>query len=269
MNEFTGFGAIRTAVAQIVGNLGVFLRIALGWTFLVAAFLVGYCVVKWGMGLGPLDIAGGLNSLGEPENFRLQNGLTLIPNTLASLSVAIQWTRFVVRGERPTGWLTVPIGSGRYLGRSIGVALGCVLTLVPGLFVASMVASKVPSPLAVVAPVTVIAVNGIISIYLAVRLWLVFPAIALGNKAVGFAKSFRLTRPFAGRLLGTTIAVYAIFLLGGVLVEVIYELAALRGVAADILAVADEILTDLFVFAATAAAAGVCALAYRSAVAAQ
>lgn len=264
MDGFSGSRAIGLALTAVAGNLGVFCQIALGWTLLLAAVAIGCRGLPW--------LPGGAASIvpfSTPIDARWELAVTALSSTLASLSISIQWTRFILRGTRPRRWLSLPVGSARYFSRSLILAFGGILGLVPGFLVAAAVNRSLPEGFedgAKIASIAVILANTALVLYVCARLWLVFPAIALGDARIDFGKSFRLTKPLAGGLLGATAVVFALFSGAVLLLSYLNGQLQLAGPFSDAAAIGWEVLNNLILLVETAAMAGIAALAYRSVV---
>ena len=268
MGEFHTVGAIRQSIGLLLRNPIAFLKASLVWSLIDLAILLAYCVYAWRVHGGAFDIAGSFRFLAEPENFRLQSLLTVIPNTLSALAVAILWTRFVVDGRRPPLWLQVPAGSARYFSRSLIVGFGAILAMVPGIVVARLalendLTASVPQIWKNIGMGTIVVADILVVLYLAIRVWLIFPAIAMGEP-LGFRQSFRLTGRAWLPLLVASLVCELAFALPAILVEMALDYLPLSGPLADAGVLAVQLVGDLLTLAGDAAVAGVAALAYRA-----
>jgi hypothetical protein len=259
--EFRGFSAALAAIAQVFRYPGVFLRIALLWSLVHVIILLAYCAYIAATGHESLALA--LQFLDTLPGLQAQSVLTAIPNTLSTLAVTILWTRFVISGTRPSRWIQVPKGSARYMSRSILIGFGAVLGLVPGLIAARVFSGFIPERFASVGAITLIGLDALVVLYVCLRLWLVFPAIAMGDASITFARSFTLTKEIAfGLLLGS-----AIPFLGSFVVSFVIELGknAIPSASPFIVPIALGVmfLSEILVLAANAAVAGIAARAYE------
>jgi len=245
-----------------------FARVAFFWSLVHAAIFVGHAVYRSLVTATPLDIATDIVFLHRPDQYRLESVLTTIPDVLASLSVAIWWTRFFLNGALPKWWISVPNGSARYFSRELIIGFGAIAAIVPGAFLAGTVAGHFATDSQKALGFAVIGVNAIIVAYGMARLWLIFPAIALGD-SLSFSDSFRLTRRAAGGLWLATVIVYLTFLVPAFATDLLSDYAPMldqrffTGWPSDVVAIGLTTISFLFVLAVAAAGAAVTALLYR------
>ena len=265
MDEFRTLGATRQSIGLLLRNPGAFLKMSLAWVLIDIAILLGYCVYAWHANGGAFDVARSLHALDQTENLRLQILLTVIPNMLASLSVAILWTRFAVAGQRPPLWLQVPAGSARYFSRSLILIFGAIIAMIPGVVLARLLvvdSLTMPEAWRNAAMGALIGVDVLVVLYAVGRFWLVFPAIAMGEP-LGFGQSFRLTRRAWFPLLAASVLCELAFAVPSIAIAAAQDYLPASGAIADAGALAIEFLSSLLALAADAAVADVAALAYR------
>ena len=268
MGRFHGISAARVSILSVLRHPVAFARVAFFWSLVHAAILVGHAVYHSLATSTPLDIATDILFLHQPDQYRLAAALTTIPDALASLSVSIWWTRFLLNGALPRWWISVPNGSARYFSRELIIGFGAIVGIVPGFFLAGIVSGHFATDSQNFLGFAVIGLNAVVVAYGMARLWLVFPAIALGN-SLSFSESFRLTRRAAGGLWLATITVYLAFLVPAVAIDLLSDYAPMLdhrlfiGWPSDVVAIGLTTISFLFVLAVAAAGAAVTALLYR------
>ena len=257
MIKFRGISAGLTAIGEILQNAGVFLKITLIWALILTGIVVAQVFYLVSINGGTLSE--GIKALNSLANLRAQIALNAIPSLLASLATAILWTRFVVTGARPDGWLKIPRGSARYFGRSLIIEFGAILGLVPGLIAARIVSEYVPPAYVPFVGPTVIGVDVLVVLYICIRLWLIFPAIAVGDQSISFTRSFSLMR---GKVFQFILAMAIVCLTLGIAIILISIIVIVIPTSIPLF-IATQILSSLVVLAGTAASAGVIARAYK------
>jgi len=269
MERFHGGAAAKAAILSIVRQPRAFLKITILWSLVYDSVLVAHAAYSSLTTSTPFDVASDIFLLRQPDQFQLANALTAIPNVLASLSTSIWWTRFLLTGDLPRRWISVPAGSARYFGRAMILGFGAILSFAPGLLLARIAWSYLPNDFGKLIAFAVVLLDaGLIAFFL-VRFWLVFPAIALGRQ-LSLAESFRLTRGAAIGLWIAVILVYVALLLPAIAIDwsldVILRLdfPILYGWRADVIAIGLTTITSLLTLALAAASAAVTALLYRT-----
>jgi hypothetical protein len=257
MVKFRGVSAALTAIAQVFQNPGVFLKITFCWTLVFVTVALAQLVYLTSTTAG--NFAESIKALGSISNLRNGIALDYAPSVLSSLATTILWTRFVVSGERPDGWIKIPKGSARYFGRSLILGFGAILGVIPGLVAARVAAEHVQARFTPFIGPLVIGLDVLVVIYVCMRLWLVFPAIAIGDSTIDFAESFRLMKGSVFQLfLGIVITTFALVV--AIILCAILTIVVPQTVPFFLMT---QFLSSLTVLASTAVSAGLTAKAYK------
>lgn len=252
------------SVSHVFQNLKLLATIALVWSAIVAVAVGAMCVL----------VAISEQSALAQVMVRMQEGdllpayliASVIPSTMGQLAIAVRWSRLILLSESPSFTLNMPPGSARYFARSVILLFMLAAMAIPGFIVGAVVGRFVPGDPGRIAGVIAMIAGGLISTYVYVRMWLVFPAIAIGDGEVDFRRSFELSKGFTGPMLvGTVIAYVPLALLPIVIAGAGAEVAQLYlggalYVAASLLS---EFASAFLLLTAVAAAAGVLAKIYR------
>jgi len=257
------------SVSHVLKHLRLFANIAGVWSIVVTAAVAATCFV--------LAISEGSDV--SAIMMRMQDGDLLRPYLLASgiastfgqLAIAVGWFRYVLLGERPELSFSMPKGSARYFSRSLILLFGAVVLAIPGFIVGAIVGRFVPGDAGKIAAAIVMGVGALIAVYICIRAWLVFPAVAIGSTDMNFQRSFRLTKGSVAPILIGTVIAYGLFLLMAIIPMGAIDLTSdyLDGSTYVAATLASEFVVTFLIYAAVAASAGVLARIYQDIVPAQ
>jgi hypothetical protein len=191
-----------------------------------------------------------------------------IASLFGELAIAIAWSRLVLLGEPPRATFSMPAGSARYFSRSLILWFGCVVLAIPGVIAAGIVGRLGSGTASSVLAGTLIVVGVLAAAYICVRVWLVFPAIAIGDDDMNFYRSFALAKGLVRPIVVGTLISYLSFtvvflaVVGGI--DILADLY-LSGPAYVCAALLSEFISSFFIYAAIAASATVMARIYAHA----
>jgi hypothetical protein len=208
------------SIGFVLSHLPQFFKLALGWTAVVVAAVAAAAGLS-AMDQEALDLAGAIATF-QAREFRAYLLVTSLASIPAQMAIAIWSTRLALRSEMPRHYLSVPTGAARYFAYSFLVGAILILSLIPGAIagqaIVGWLAQNDPETLRQLAtefgPLPLwggAALTFMVAVYFCVRLWLVFPAIALGER-MGLSRSFRLMRGSTFGVLGGTILALLPFL---------------------------------------------------------
>ncbi|HEX9568388.1 MAG TPA: hypothetical protein VF987_01800 [Rhodospirillales bacterium] len=126
-----------------------------------------------------------------------------IVHFLALTAFAVVWHRGILLGERPQGLVHLRVGREEVRYFLLGLLLTAAI-LAPAIAVQQWAVAVAPhaSGLAAVAIMVALLAVVAVSLIAVTRLTLVYPATAIGAFALGFGRSWRLTRGNTLRILG-------------------------------------------------------------------
>ena len=255
------------SISHVLHNLKLVGKLAVIWSVLAMTVVGTMClVVALNEGSSLTEV---MVRMQEGDLLRVYLLVSSIPTTLGQLAVAIRWSRLVLLGETPHFTLAMPRGSARYFVRSVVLLFAVVLLAVPGFIAGAILGQLVPGDLGRVAGVVAMVAGGLISAYVCIRMWLVFPAIAVGDDAIDFRHSFELSKGFTRAMFFGTLIAYVPFVLVLAFPAGLVTLATelnLAGEAYIALTLLSEFAMTFLLCGAVAASAGVLARIYRDAV---
>ncbi len=169
---------IARAYASLFGNPGLFARA--GWAWMAVAF-----AAQLASGVLAVRYAG------------------TIAHFLALTAFAVMWHRGILLGERPKGLIHLRIGREEVRYFLLGLLLTAVI-FAPALSLQRWAVAVAPHATGAAAAAIMAALLAVIAAMLVAvtRLTMVYPATAIGEFALGFKQSWRLTRGHAARILG-------------------------------------------------------------------
>jgi hypothetical protein len=251
------------SVSHVFKHFGFFSNIAVLWSAVVTLGVAAACLV----------IASSEGSSYSSVMMRMEDGdllrqyliVTGITSTFGQLAIAVGWTRFILLKEPPHLTLSMPSGSARYFSRSIILLFGAFVLAIPGFIVGAIVGASMPNDAGKIAAAIVMGIGALLAVYICIRAWLVFPAVAVGNPDMSFRRSFEMTKGLVPPIvIGTAIA-YGIFMLAAIVPTGALDLVAddLDGslyIAATLLS---EFLSTFLIYGAVASSAAVLARIYE------
>lgn len=251
-----GIGAAVQSFRFIFTHLTLFLRLAVSWAAVIMAIIIAYVLIaspagpNAGFGMQLYSVIGG----GMQSGGRL---ISLLPNVIGNLAIAVAWIRFMLLDEVPSNPFTLRAEMGSYFGRSLQIGLLAVAAALPGVIVGVIAARPLSgaSPalggiLMVVGVVAAIACGALVF----ARLQPVLAAAAIGED-LGAGDAFALTKGHTLSLIGGLFIVYvgpfflyfvAMFLFGLLIAAGLQTVGAL----------AAEITEDTFTFISAGILAG-------------
>lgn len=261
MSSISAFGIAKDEAIQVFRHWPQFVVLALVWSLIATAAVIAACFYfAWSEGR-PVDIGLYLDRMANGDLTRQYTLITSFGTLFGQLATAIGWTRLVLLDEQPRGWLYIPYGSARYLGRYLIVLLLCVLLAVPGFVIGGMVGAFVPGIVGRIGGAIIMGGGGLAAIYLCLRTWLVFPAVAMQDDAMTLRRSVKLTGQAPVAAVLAPLLSYVPFAVIAVIIDAIPALLPM-GYVATVIAILAEFFSTLTILAAIAASSGVMAVLY-------
>ena len=259
--SISAFGIAKDEAVQVFRHWPQFVTLAFIWSLIAAAAVVAasiYFALSEGR---PIDIGLYLDRMANGDLTRQYTMITSLATVFGQLATAIGWTRLVLLDEHPRGWLHIPYGSARYFGRYLIVLFLCVLLAVPGVAIGGFAGAFVPGMAGRIAGATIMGIGGLAAIYFCIRMWLVFPAIAIQDDAMTLSRSVRVTRQAPVAAVMAPLLSYLPFVVIDVAIEMIPAWLPI-GYVETAIAILVEFLSTLTLLAAIAASSGVMAVLY-------
>jgi hypothetical protein len=223
MQKLPVFKAFASMIDSVVDNLGE--AFAISWPWLVVMFPFRALANFYYLANGWLD---GTTLTGKDAVafYAIAMGIWLISG-LAFASIAVNWHRFVLRGEVPEGWQRLRLDGlvWRYFFFGLGIVLLIYLIMLGGLFFFGLVAAglgAISKGLAAVVAVVGLLVglpSALLLFGLAARWSMKLVAVALGEIQYSIGDAYRVTAGNTWRLtglsllLGVTIIIIALLAL--------------------------------------------------------
>ncbi|WP_343712349.1 hypothetical protein [Inquilinus sp.] len=169
---------IESAYGRLFGNLGVFMKIALAWTGATIALFIAILILARQAWDGP---AGNLIA------------------AATGAGVAVGWHRFVLREERRA--FADPNTLARYVVQGVVAVLPGAAVVLIGTPVITMLLRGLGDRAGAAVITAVIILLAVIGAAVAVRLFLVLPAVAIGDRRMTLRRSWVATRGHAVPIL--------------------------------------------------------------------
>ncbi len=167
---------VRDSYRFVFGHLPLLFR--LGWVWLLLAWLLG-AALEW------------LVNVGSGRNLAELVALPLL------VAFAVAWHRASLIGQAANSGEPAQLGRRelRYLGMLLGLLATLILILILG-GILYLLASGSPAEIAAAGPALRWLTGALllVGLFFGVRFMLVFPAIAIGDRAVSLKRSWQLTR---------------------------------------------------------------------------
>jgi len=257
----SAFGIAKDEAIQVFRHWPQLVTLASVWSLIATAAVVAACFYfAWAEGR-PVDIGQYLDRMADGDLTRQYTIITGLATVFGQLATAIGWTRLVLLDEQPRGWLYIPYGSARYFGRYLIVLLLCVLLAVPGIVIGGFVGAFVPGSAGRIAGAVIMGIGGLAAIYFCIRMWLIFPAIAIQDDDMTLTRSVKLTGKAPIAAVIAPLLSYLPFVVIDLIIEAIPALLPM-GYVATAIAVLTEFLSTFALLAAIAASSGVMAVLY-------
>jgi len=254
------------SVSHVFRHLRLFSNIASVWSLMVtlAVGLTG-AVIATSEGS---DLSAVMMRMEDGDLLRQYLIVTGITSTFGQLATAVGWSRFILLKERPQLTFSMPSGSARYFSRSIILLFGAFVLAIPGFIAGAIIGASVPSDAGKIAAAVVMGIGALIAVYLCIRAWLLFPAVAIGDSDMGLRRSFAMTRGLIAPILIGTVIPYGAFMLVAFVPMGALDLAAdyLDGSLYVVATLVSEFLSSFLIYGAVAASAGVLARIYEEVV---
>lgn len=257
----SAFGIAKDEAIQVFRHWPQLVTLAFMWASIATAAVVAACIYfAWSEGR-PINIGQYLDRMADGDLTRQYSLITGFATLFGQLATAISWTRLVLLGEQPRGWLYVPYGSARYFGRYLIVLILCVLFAVPGIAVGGLIGALLPGMAGRIGGAAIMGIGGLAAIYICIRMWLIFPAIAIQDDDMTLSRSVKLTGKAPIVAVLAPLLSYLPFFVIDVLIEAIPALLP-AGYVATTIALLVEFLSTFVLLAAIAASSGVMAVLY-------
>jgi hypothetical protein len=175
---------IDAVYGRLFGNLGAFLRVALVWTAVIVVLVVALAILAPQAWEGP--------------------GGSFIAAVIGA-GIAIGWHRFVLREERRA--FSGPNTLARYVLLAVIVVLPGAAIVLIGIPAVAALLHGLSDRAGATAITAVIVLLVIVGTTVTLRLSLILPAVAIGDRAMTFRRSWAATRGNAARIFVGCIAV--------------------------------------------------------------
>ena len=261
MDKLHGFRIAIAEIVQVFRHWPQLVVIGLLWSAIATAAVIGMCIyLAWYEGHA-IDIAAYLNRMYDGDLTRQYLVASSAGTLFGQLATAIAWTRLVLLDEQPQAWLRLPLGSARYFARSIILLFLCVLGAVPGILAGGVAGTVIPGTPGRFAGGAVMGIGVLASMYLCMRMWLIFPAIAIEDEAMTMSRSLKITAAAPLAIVIAPLLAYLPFLLIGSAIEILPALVS-GGTLGTAVAIAAEFCSTFAILAAVAASSGAMAILY-------
>jgi hypothetical protein len=259
--SISAFGIAKDEAMQVFRHWPQFATIAFVWSLMATAAVVAACI---GFALyegHPIDIGLYLDRMSEGDLTRQYSLITSMATVFGQLATAIGWTRLVLLDEQPQGWFHIPHGSAQYFGRYLMLLLFCALLIVPGVILGGIVGRFVPGSTGRITGAAIMGVGGLAAMYFCMRMWLIFPAIALQDDAMTLRRSVHLTGRAPVAAVIAPLLSYVPFVVIAIVIDALPVLLPMGNIATAI-AILAEFFSTFALLAAIAASSGVMAVLY-------
>lgn len=225
MGYMTGYQLFKQAVLRVFNNFDDALAIS-GLIWIATMAVV---VLLTGSGASPEGAGDSALGVSSDQALRLVLANTVV--LLTGMWVAVEWHRFTLLAERPSGLvpkLQIDLVLS-YLGKSVVIGVAVIGAMIPAVIVLATLGALAGGAIPVVVPFLTVVVT-VFAYYIFLRLSVILPSAALGNKitlkdawsasaplkmtllqvailSVLFTGVLQLiSLPFAGGLIGTLVS---------------------------------------------------------------
>ena len=253
--RLTVLGLLGFAWRDVLGNLGGLARIAWPYYALAAA-----CAAL-GLALAGPGLAGSLA-------LALGPGTASVLTGIAVLACTVCWQRHVVLGEPLSGIAPLSGRVARYLLWSIVISLLCAAPILAGFALAYALGLVGPDPTGATAfaigpaGIALTVAGFLLGVLLILRFILVLPAVSVDDRAMSFARSWRLTSGHGLKLLAALLLLTAGLALLGMIAALLQAALEAAGEGAVVAVVSGFVLQALVNLIASVAAGSLIARAY-------
>jgi hypothetical protein len=261
MSSINAFGVAKDEAVQVFRHWPQFIVLAFVWSLIATAAVVAACIYFAVSEGRPIDIGQYLDRMADGDLTRQYTMITGFATLFGQLATAIGWTRLVLLDEQPRGWLHIPHGSARYLGRYLIVLFLCVVLAVPGVAIGGIVGAFVPGSAGRVAGAAIMGIGGLAAIYICLRMWLIFPAIALQDDSMTLRRSVQLTGRAPVAAVIAPLLSYVPFMVIAIIIDAVPALLPMGNIA-TVIAILAEFFSTFAILGAIAASSGVMAVLY-------